>query len=186
MTATPEFSRPVAVGGLAEEGRAFRFSAEGDERTALARRLGLQAIASLEVAGRVEPTGPTGAFRLEAALRAEVVQTCVVTLQPVPSRLEAAIERRYDSRAADREPAGDEVVWRLDDDDGADALAGDAIDVGEAAAEQLALELDPFPRAPDAEFGPDLGAEAGGEGAEAGAGPFAALAGLRDKLAGRG
>jgi hypothetical protein len=55
-------------------------------------------------------------------------------------------------------------------------------DLGEAVAEQLALALDPYPRAPGAEL-PAEAAEAGSEEGEATApgpaAPFAALAGLR-------
>ena len=55
---------------------------------------------------------------------------------------------------------------------------GAAIDVGEAVAETLSLSLDPYPRAPGAEEA----LEAAGVKSEEEAGPFAALAGLRDKL----
>ena len=54
------------------------------------------------------------------------------------------------------------------------------IDVGEAVAETLSLNLDPWPRSPDAD---SILREAGvkREGEEE-KGPFAALAGLKDKL----
>ena len=55
---------------------------------------------------------------------------------------------------------------------------GAAIDVGEAVAETLSLGLDPYPRAP----GADEALKAAGVKSEEEAGPFAALAGLRDKL----
>jgi hypothetical protein len=47
---------------------------------------------------------------------------------------------------------------------------GGLLDLGEAASEQLALALDPFPRKPGAELSPDATAE--------GSGAFAALAKL--------
>jgi len=55
---------------------------------------------------------------------------------------------------------------------------GTAIDLGEAVAETLALSLDPYPRAPNAEEA----LKAAGVKSEEEAGPFAALAGLRDKM----
>ena len=55
---------------------------------------------------------------------------------------------------------------------------GAAVDVGEAVAETLSLSLDPYPRAPGAEEA----LKAAGVKSEEEAGPFAALAGLRDKL----
>ena len=57
---------------------------------------------------------------------------------------------------------------------------GGAVDLGEAAAETLALALDPFPRSPDAE----AALKAAGVLSEEEAGPFGALAALKDKLRG--
>jgi hypothetical protein len=53
-----------------------------------------------------------------------------------------------------------------------------AVDVGEAVAETLLLNLDPYPRAPGAEEA----LKAAGVKSQEEAGPFAALAGLKDKL----
>jgi uncharacterized metal-binding protein YceD (DUF177 family) len=59
--------------------------------------------------------------------------------------------------------------------------SGASIDLGEAVAETLSLSLPPYPRAPDAEAAlKDAGVKT-----EAEAGPFAALAALKDKLAKR-
>ena len=55
---------------------------------------------------------------------------------------------------------------------------GSSIDIGEAVAETMALSLDPYPRAPER----GRSAESGGVKSEEEAGPFGALAGLRDKL----
>jgi hypothetical protein len=52
---------------------------------------------------------------------------------------------------------------------------GAAIDIGEAIAQTLALALDPYPRAPDAE----AALKEAGVKSEAEAGPFAALAALK-------
>jgi hypothetical protein len=54
---------------------------------------------------------------------------------------------------------------------------GTAIDVGEAVAQSLALALDPYPRAPDAE----AALKEAGVTSEAETGPFAALAALKGK-----
>jgi uncharacterized metal-binding protein YceD (DUF177 family) len=59
-------------------------------------------------------------------------------------------------------------------------IEGGAIDLGEAAAETMALALDPFPRAP----GAAEALEAAGVISEEDAGPFAKLAGLKAKLQG--
>jgi uncharacterized metal-binding protein YceD (DUF177 family) len=55
---------------------------------------------------------------------------------------------------------------------------GGTIDIGEAVAETLLLHLDPYPRSPEA--GHAL--RTAGVKSEEEAGPFAALAGLKEKL----
>ena len=61
-------------------------------------------------------------------------------------------------------------------------IEGGAIDLGEAAAETMALALDPFPRSPNAA----AALKKAGVISEEEAGPFGALAGLKAKLEGKG
>lgn len=155
----PEFSRVIRVDDLVPTGRAFVGVAGEQERAQLARRFDLVALAHLEVRGAVTPARGGMAVLLSARLRAEVTQTCVVTLAPVASRLDVQFKRLYAADApgefADADQHGDvnggEIQLDGDDDD-IDPLVGGLIDVGEAAAEQLALELDPYPRAPGTSF----------------------------------
>jgi len=134
MTApAPEFSRPVALPRLGQVER-FRIAADEGERAALARRFGLLAIERFE-ADVVLRRLREGA-RLEASIDAEVVQECVVTLEPVRNRVRDEFSLLYGA-----------VVPAEHEDAVVEALEGDSIDVGEAAAQQLSLALDPYPRA---------------------------------------
>ena len=74
---------------------------------------------------------------------------------------------------------GDEVELSEDECDIV-FYEGGSIDLGEAAAETLALTLDPFPRSP----GAAQALKEAGVISEEEAGPFGALAALRDKLKG--
>jgi uncharacterized metal-binding protein YceD (DUF177 family) len=82
-----------------------------------------------------------GTIDAEGELRARVVRECVVSLEP----FEMAVAEDFTVRFV---PAGSET----DDDDPLTPdeipYQGGAIDLGEAAVEQLALALDPFPRNP--------------------------------------
>jgi hypothetical protein len=69
-------------------------------------------------------------------------------------------------------PAGREPADGPDDLDEIET-ENDVVDLGEAVAEQLALALDPYPRAPGAELPP--------EAVDPEAGAFGALAALRRK-----
>ena len=170
---TPEFSRPVAVETVKEEA-AFAIEAKPDERENLARRLGVVSVDSLSADLRL--IRQMGAMvRLEGQLAAEVTQSCVVTLAPVHSRIAAPLDRRYGpAEALDAADAEDVDL----DDDVPEVLVDGVIDLGEAVSEQLALEIDPFPRAEGAEF---PGYSSGPEPTEGVKSPFAALGDLLKK-----
>lgn len=160
---TPEFSRGVNLARLPPEGREERLAASAAECAALARRFAIPAVNRLEAVLLLCPE-PGGMATVTGRLSAEVVQECVVTLEPVTQVVEEAVALRI-------VPPGHEPA---EDPEAPDEIesAGDTVDLGEAVAEQLALALDPYPRAPGATFA--------GEGAgDAPSGPFAALEALR-------
>ncbi len=171
---TPEFSRPVAVEKVKEEA-AFAVEATPVERENLARRLGIVSVDHLSADLRL--TRLMGAMvRLEGRLTAEVTQSCVVTLAPVHSRIAAALDRRYGPAEALADVDAEDIG--LEDDDVPEVLVDGVIDLGEAVSEQLALEIDPFPRAEGAEF---PGYASGPEPTETVKSPFAALGDLLKK-----
>jgi uncharacterized metal-binding protein YceD (DUF177 family) len=164
MSAAPEFSRRLALGGVGPEGRALSLVAKPEERAALATRFGIESIGHLSAELTVRPE-PGGTLLVTGQMRAEVVQACIVTLDPVPQSVEERVELRL---LPDGSEPGDE------DPDAPDELVaeGGEVDLGEAVAEQLSLALDPYPRAPGAEL-PE------GTGNGEASGPFAALAKLK-------
>lgn len=168
---SPEFSRPEPV-DAADRERAVEIAADEAERAALARRFDLLAVERLEASLTIrrEPGGLTARGRVTA----DVVQACSVTGDPVPAKVDEAVELRF---VPDAGGAADEIELE------ADALdvihySGRSVDLGEAAAETMALALDPYPRSPAA-------AEAlreAGVLSEEEARPAGGLAGLRDLL----
>lgn len=158
--ARAELSRVVETDRLGPEGLKLTVEATPEERQALAGRFDLLAINSLtaEVEVSSEPDGVS--FRLQGWLRADVVQSCVITLDPVPAHIEETFERVY----APARPAGvarghNETWVDPSAEEPAEPLIEGRIDVGEAIAEELGLALDPYPRRPGASlpegFGPD-------------------------------
>lgn len=176
----PEMPRPVVVERLDDRGLSLDIEAEADERAALARRFGLAALARLTAHVHLESAGK-GVVRLEGELSAQLTQSCVVTLAPVEASINTRFKRHYAQPGAAGE--GAEVV--VDDagtaDDPADPIMDGQIDAGEAVAEALALEIDPFPRAPGSRFEGFSSNRGGPEGGGEGRGAFAALAHLRKK-----
>jgi uncharacterized metal-binding protein YceD (DUF177 family) len=173
MTA-PEFSRPVRIDTIGEGPRTLNIEAEEVERVNLARRFGLVAIDRLAADLKLSRKGSDVA--MAGTLSARVVQACVATGEP----LDAAIEIPFAlSFRPQPEAAGPDEEVELGEAELDVAFYDKAmIDVGEAVAETLLLNLDPYPRAPGAE---EALREAGVKSEEE-AGPFGVLAGLRDKL----
>ncbi len=174
----PEFSRRIPVGDIPARGAEYEIGADPHEREALAERLGLVRLDALTARLRLQPVGGGPLIRLTGRLSARVVQSCVVTLEP----MDAEVDERF---AMTFGPPGevdeDEDVLELDlspdAEDPPDPFVDGAIDLGEAVAEHLALALDPFPRKPGAEFSPPAATEEG-ERAES-ANPFAILGRMR-------
>lgn len=170
----PEFSRPVRADTLGEEPRRLGIEADASERAALARRFGLIAIDRL--AAKFALSRKASEIAMRGTVSAAVTQACVASGEPV----EAAIEAPFDILFRPQPSVGDDAEEIELDEGELDVVFydGAAVDAGEAVAETLAIALDPYPRAPGAE----AALKAAGVKDEEEAGPFAALAGLRDKL----
>jgi uncharacterized metal-binding protein YceD (DUF177 family) len=168
----PDFSHTVAVADRPD--REVRIEAKADERAALARRLGLVALDSLEATIRLLVKAGGRVVRLRGTLRAEVIQSCVVTMEPMRSRIEIPFERHYEAAEGLGTPAVVDIA--LDGEEAPEPLVDGTIDLGKAVAEQLALEIDPFPRIPGAAFNGYVSAAASRVESS---GPFAALAKIK-------
>lgn len=170
----PEFSRIIAWGAITRQEKREELEATPAERAALAKRFGILEIGALKASLRLRSEAG-GAVRVRGRMTAEVVQACVVTLEPVPQRVEEPVELRFVRADAERDEEDEP------DPDGPDEIpvGGEHLELGEAIAEQLSLALDPYPRLPGATL--DFQAEEEDEPApEAGRpNPFAKLAGLK-------
>lgn len=175
--ATPEFSRPVAVDRLGAGETVLEVAAEPRELAALAERFRILAVDSLKARLRLRRIAGSGLIRLHGSLTARVVQSCVVTLEPVTQDVAEEFEMLFGESA---DPDDIDVLVHYDEEDPPEPILHGAIDVGEAVAEHLALGLDPFPRRPDACFTLDADAEQAPEEPEKPS-PFAALAKLQRK-----
>jgi uncharacterized metal-binding protein YceD (DUF177 family) len=141
---SPEFVRVVSTARLAGKPSFHRITANAEERAALAKRFELLSLDKLQAVVSLAREAGDG-VRLEAELEAELVQACIVTLEPVPATLHERFTLIYrpdiDDETADRlaleNPEG-EII---------EPLIGEAIDIGETVAQQLAVVIDPYPRA---------------------------------------
>lgn len=172
---TPEFSRRIDSRHLGD--RPLRIEADAEERRRLAERFALPAIERLVAEVAFERVGAAvlATGRLEAAL----VQACAVSGEPLATTVAEPVALRFVAAAAQAYRPDEEIELDAADCDEIE-FTGHAFDLGEAIAQTLALAIDPFLEGPDADR---VRVEAGLLD-EAAAGPFAALAALRDQ--GRG
>ncbi len=166
-----EFFRPFSVDSLGEDELAREIEAGPAECQAVARRLGLEELSGLRARFRLARSGGGPLIRVTGSFEADVVQLCVVSLEPVGQHLAEDFSLTFSL-----EPvlAEDDLELTLADEDLPEEVHDGVIDLGEAAVQQLAVALDPYPRRPDAEVPAALrAAENGPEG------PFAALRKLK-------
>jgi uncharacterized metal-binding protein YceD (DUF177 family) len=161
---TPEVSRPLALDRVGPAGITMPIQADPAELPAVAARLGIPAVQSLHCKFRLRRIGAI--IEAQGDLAASITQQCVVSLDDFDSTVrEQFVVHFVPAGTEDEEPEPD-VPDQIPFD-------GSMIDLGEAAVEQLALSLDPYPRRP--------GAEMPAEAVEPVQGAFAALASLRNR-----
>ncbi|SEO43898.1 Uncharacterized ACR, COG1399 [Salinihabitans flavidus] len=157
---------------------AFALRPGAEAMKALAEELGLLSLRKLSFQGEISALGDRD-WQLLGKLGATVVQPCVVTLDPVTTRIDVDVERRF---VADMELPDTEEEVEMPEDENAEPLRA-TIDVAAVMAEALALNLPLYPRAGEAELGEAVFTRPGKSPMrDEDVRPFSGLAGLRDKL----
>lgn len=150
------------------------------DRARYATELGAEALRKLRFDGKLSPMGKTG-WRLEAKLGATAVQACIVTLEPVTTRIDTTVVREFlPPERLDSPEAGSET--EMPDDDTIEVL-GDEIDVEGIMLEALSLALPTYPRKAGVEMGEaQFAADGVAPITDEETKPFAGLAALREKM----
>ena len=146
-----EFPRSIDVSNLPANGLDISVQATLAEREALCRRFELEELRVLEARVRVERArdGDGGAaIRVQAELHGEVLQQCVVTLEPFPAEVDEEFVILFQFSTTELGGSGDfEDIMA---EDLPELLDTQEIDVGELVAQHMALALNPYPRSPGA------------------------------------
>ncbi len=144
-----EFSRMVDCARLGRSIEAHTIEADEGERKILADRLGLLSLDRLHAKIALS-RAPDGLVKLGAKFEARCLQSCVVALQPVYQEIDEEFEVFY-AEGADLNGVGT-LELTIEDELWPEPLNQGRIDMGEAVSQQLALALDPYPRAFGAVF----------------------------------
>ena len=189
------FSRPLNVNDVKDEGLVITIEAEPGDMTAIAEAVKLPAVRRLVVRYKIQRRSG-GRYEVSGELRATATQICVVTLDAFESDLHKDIDLDFVQpfRAADmpgldrrfkdvssggkRPERGPAPMPGSDDqDDPADTIVDDTIDLGAIALEFLTLACDLYPRKPGVQFSDTYI----GENVEPDPSAFAALGRLKDQ-----
>jgi len=168
---------PVVVAQIPETGLHRDIEADQAICAAIADMAGLREVASAQASFDVMPKSG-GRFHVSGQVRARVGQTCVVTLDPMESDIDEAIDLIF--APPEQIPQMAALVDEAEHSDGEtpdppEPIENGILDLGKVATDALYLALDPYPRKPDAVFEPLV------EAADPEDHPFAALKALKAK-----
>jgi uncharacterized metal-binding protein YceD (DUF177 family) len=159
----------LAVADIPENGRRVDLVADDKAREAIAKIANLDALPRLEAGFDMTRQG-SGGLHVSGRVAATVVQTCVVTLEPVESQIEEVVDLTFQPEAASSSAASG--FHALDAEDPPETLRDGVVDLGAVATEFLLLGIDPYPRKPGVAFDAPAAGDLSGH-------PFAALAALK-------
>lgn len=158
----PEWSHIIDVRKLEEEPLDVQVKATEQECRDVANRLQVVSIESAEISAKIIRETGTHVFCVKGVIKATLTQNCVVSLEPVSESVEDVFEAWF---ADDKDVVSLEKVRRerqnqfvesempiSDEHDDPEPLMDGHIDIGELATQQLALAINPYPRASDAVF----------------------------------
>jgi hypothetical protein len=168
-----------AVQDIPEEGLQVERSASAEECETVARALDLLGCRSLTARYALSPRS-AGHVHLAGTVRAQVDQTCVVTLEPLLNEVDASFSVDYWPEGDMPEPSGGPLD--ISDQPDLEPIVAGRIEVGNAVFQAVANGIDLFPRKPGATFEPPTppGSDDGSHPTGS-AGPFAALAKMKNK-----
>jgi len=170
------WSVPLAVIQIPETGVARDIEANPQEREAMAALGGLLGVASAKASLLITPI-KGGHVHVTGRVWGRVGQTCVVTLDPMESDFDEAIDLMFAPPSQIRELAesvDEDIESDQETPDPPEPIDHGFIDLGRLATDALFLGLNPYPRKPDAVFAvPEIPPDPDDH-------PFAALQALKD------
>jgi hypothetical protein len=142
---TAELTRLVPLSRIGKAGMTFVVRATPGECEAIAARMDLPAVGSLECAFNLAIEDDGVSIAAQGHLQAQVMRTCVISADDFETLVEDRFEVRFVPAGTERDDPNPDLPDEIPYEAG-------CIDLGEATAEQLGLVLDPYPRMEGAEL----------------------------------
>lgn len=189
----PEWSVPFDPHEMGGEQKKLTLEITPAAAKKLAKRLGVQALESLKAQVTIARGHGKRVFHVTGKLTAGVVQTCVLTGEPVSTTVKDTFEAWYADPAqavslakARRErdiAKGSVEVPLLEESDDPEPLQDGIIDLGEMVTQFLSLAIDPYPHVKGAKL-PEPTKTKAQTAPEAFSNPFAGLKDWKAKMQG--
>lgn len=169
-------SRPLRLDEIKDE-VSGEIEATAAERQAIATLLELPDLQALTLTYRLRRQGG-GRYQASGRLKADVTQTCVLSLEPLQTTVDVPLEvefwprrllEEFEARAEESEP---DPLFECPE-----AITDGKVDLGPVIYETFATALDPYPKRKGANF--DWADDASKKGDETKTSPFAALEQLK-------
>lgn len=178
----------IGLGDITASPATISFAAPAKSLPALADLAGAEEVTGFTAELRIRKWRRRG-LAVEAELAADLVQMCVVTLEPIKTRIEEHFEARFLSaseRRDDTNRPGLEIEIDPDEADPPEYFEGSEVDLGPVLVEHFLLGVDPYPRAEGAEVEDAFSGDGRLADEDDGSppSPFAALAQLKSSAEG--
>jgi hypothetical protein len=151
-----EWSYSISVDDIPTQGKSYEIAPDDAEREAIARRLGIESLNALRARLRVSREERGYVFQVQGELSADVTQSCVITLEPVDSKIEDSFEawyadhgqalsfKRAQHDAQSKKDTGDLPI--LEEHEDPEPIENGRIDLGELVIQYLSLSINPYPQ----------------------------------------
>lgn len=140
--ASIDWSFPVAIEDVPVDGKHFELTAPQDEFADIATVVGVDAVTSLT--GEFDVNKRGDGLHVRGKVRAQVQQTCVVTLEPLSNKVEETIDLTFSPSMSVSES---EVAVAADSGvDAIEPMPDGQIDLAALTVEFLMVGIDPYPR----------------------------------------
>lgn len=147
-------SHKVQVSRLPKNGLEVTIEADEEQREQLAEEHALRSVDALKATLNVT-AWKKGGVKVAGRVVANIVQDCVVTLEPVEQVVDEEVSGLYvpegSKLAIPVRSIEGEILLDAEGEDSPETFSGDFVDVGHLAEEFFAMGIDPYPRKPGAE-----------------------------------
>ncbi len=154
MTDTLPLAHPYNLARLGNAGDLVHFAADAAARDAIARWAGLLSLERLEARVEIKKHAPDR-FGLAFQVTADVTQSCVVTLEPVPGHIAhefvrelVFVPRQRPAQGQKPEKRESETVLDFSQEEDPEEIDSLHVDLAAPVLEEFVLALEPYPRRP--------------------------------------